>query len=289
METTNVLNYNYDAIKYFLSVASHGSLLRAAKSLGISQSALSQSMKNLEQSLGVVLFNRNTRGIVLTEAGRVLYEKAFVGNESFKNAIIETLRMKSFAKMKSFKISISSSLTSLIIAPKILKLQKQFDTNIKFCKHIYQQDVVHLLQTGDFDLVILKENCDFIIKEVEVKKLCEFNYVFVYNPDFFKMSNHVKAEDLENIPIVMKERSGRNDNSWIKYSFDKFIECRNDNQCLEMIKNGAGIGVFPKEFALQQGLKILDVEGISATKRVVYACYLPSNLVAKRFVKELLK
>jgi len=53
-----------------LAVAEHLSFYRAAQALGTSQSSVSSRVKALEQDLGVVLFDRNTRGVRLTEAGR---------------------------------------------------------------------------------------------------------------------------------------------------------------------------------------------------------------------------
>lgn len=53
-----------------LAVAEYLSFYRAAQALGTSQSSVSTRIKTLEQDLGVVLFDRNTRGVRLTEAGR---------------------------------------------------------------------------------------------------------------------------------------------------------------------------------------------------------------------------
>jgi len=53
-----------------LAVAEHLSFYRAAQALGTSQSSVSTRIKTLEQDLGVVLFDRNTRGVRLTDAGR---------------------------------------------------------------------------------------------------------------------------------------------------------------------------------------------------------------------------
>lgn len=53
-----------------LAVAEYLSFHRAAKALGTSQSSVSLRIRALEEDLGVVLFNRNTRGVRLTEAGR---------------------------------------------------------------------------------------------------------------------------------------------------------------------------------------------------------------------------
>jgi DNA-binding transcriptional LysR family regulator len=60
----------------FLAVAKRGSFSAAASELGISTSALSQSVQKLESRLGVVLLSRTTRSVALTEAGRKLAETA---------------------------------------------------------------------------------------------------------------------------------------------------------------------------------------------------------------------
>lgn len=59
----------YDDLFSFVTIAREGSFTRAAAQLGVSQSALSQSMKSLEQRLGLRLLARNTRSISTTEAG----------------------------------------------------------------------------------------------------------------------------------------------------------------------------------------------------------------------------
>lgn len=58
-------------INYFLAVAEHGSFTRAASALHVSQPALSQQIRQLEESLGVPLFDRSGRTIHLTDAGEV--------------------------------------------------------------------------------------------------------------------------------------------------------------------------------------------------------------------------
>ena len=62
------------ALKYFAEVARSGSLRHASEVFDIVPSAISRQIAQLEQQLGVVLFERSTRGMALTEAGRVLLE-----------------------------------------------------------------------------------------------------------------------------------------------------------------------------------------------------------------------
>ncbi len=56
----------------FATVASEGSFTRAAKRLGVTQSALSHAMNGLEARLGLQLLNRSTRAVTTTEAGERL-------------------------------------------------------------------------------------------------------------------------------------------------------------------------------------------------------------------------
>ena len=67
---------NLKQMEYFVAIVNEGNISAAAKSLHISQPPLSAQMKLLEDEMGVVLFERGSRSIFLTEAGKVFYEKA---------------------------------------------------------------------------------------------------------------------------------------------------------------------------------------------------------------------
>lgn len=61
-------------LEYFLAIVEHGGFSKAAAALHVAQPSLSQAMANLEADLGVSLFHRMGRGVVLSEAGRELLE-----------------------------------------------------------------------------------------------------------------------------------------------------------------------------------------------------------------------
>ena len=56
------------ALKYFVSVADHGSFTAAAEWLGVSASTLTRSVSTLEDNLGLTLFERSSRGVALAPA-----------------------------------------------------------------------------------------------------------------------------------------------------------------------------------------------------------------------------
>lgn len=62
---------NYHHLHYFWAVAKEGHLTRAAQRLNVSQSALSTQIRQLEEQLGLPLFERDNRRLALTEAGRM--------------------------------------------------------------------------------------------------------------------------------------------------------------------------------------------------------------------------
>jgi DNA-binding transcriptional LysR family regulator len=87
----------------FVAVAEHRNFTRAAAQLGISPSSLSQTVRSLEDRLGVRLLNRTTRSVALTEAGERLLadaqpvfegiDKAIEGVNSFRDKPVGTLRL----------------------------------------------------------------------------------------------------------------------------------------------------------------------------------------------------
>ena len=63
-------------LSYFATIVNEGNISQAAKKLNISQPPLSHQMKLLESELGVTLFERGSRRIRLTPAGKTFYDRA---------------------------------------------------------------------------------------------------------------------------------------------------------------------------------------------------------------------
>src|ERR1700722_18944092 len=67
---------DWDKLRIFYIVAESGSFTRAASRLEISQSAISRQVSTLEDRMGVPLFHRHARGLILTEQGELLFRTA---------------------------------------------------------------------------------------------------------------------------------------------------------------------------------------------------------------------
>lgn len=90
-------------LKYFIEVAHQKSFSRAAEILHISQSAVSKMIKDLEQEIGLSLFNRRAKCIQLTDTGETLLLKAQEIVGLFENLVLE---VESEAKLAKGKVSI---------------------------------------------------------------------------------------------------------------------------------------------------------------------------------------
>jgi DNA-binding transcriptional LysR family regulator len=65
---------DWDKLRIFHTVAKEGSFTHAGNKLNLSQSAISRQISSLEDSIGVALFHRHARGLILTEQGELLFE-----------------------------------------------------------------------------------------------------------------------------------------------------------------------------------------------------------------------
>ena len=88
----------------FEASARLGSFTKAAEELGVSQPAVSQSVRRLEAEIGVKLFYRNHRIIALTDAGSILKDDVYQGLEQIEKSIKQLQRKK-----KSKHVTLSAS------------------------------------------------------------------------------------------------------------------------------------------------------------------------------------
>ena len=80
-------------IRYFMSAVECRSMSKAAEMFFVSQPAMSKQIRNLEQELGVVLLKRSSSGVVLTEAGKLIYSHFSAMNQEFKMLLDEAKRL----------------------------------------------------------------------------------------------------------------------------------------------------------------------------------------------------
>ncbi|GED68528.1 putative HTH-type transcriptional regulator YwbI [Brevibacillus reuszeri] len=123
-------------LQYFLEVARHNSFTKAAESLYITQPTISKMVRNLEEELGVELFERLGKRVVLTDAGWVLYSQAEVMVKSFESM---TIHIHEVMELKKGRIRIGlPPMVGANFFPRVIG---------KFCEQ-YPGIVLELLEVG---------------------------------------------------------------------------------------------------------------------------------------------
>lgn len=114
---------DWDKLRIFYAVAEAGSFTHAGEALNLSQSAVSRQISTLEESIGISLFHRHARGLILTEEGELLHKTA--GEIFGKLAMIEgQLADSKHLPEGPLRITVAEFIGSTWLAPKLAKLRE---------------------------------------------------------------------------------------------------------------------------------------------------------------------
>ena len=146
-----------NALKVFLAVSTCGNMTSAAKSLGLTQSAVSQSIRQLEDNLGTVLLNRAERPLKLTAAGMVLQRHAVPLVED-ASALATVVRQAGASKVHELRIGIIDSFASTVGPSLIRSLLSQVE-RLSFRSGLAHDQAEGLL-SRNLDLIISSDAMD---------------------------------------------------------------------------------------------------------------------------------
>ncbi|HHK8231800.1 TPA: LysR family transcriptional regulator [Serratia marcescens] len=185
-------------LSIFLTIAQHLNLSRAAIDLGLTPSALSHSLRVLENRLGVRLFNRTTRSVALTEAGDRLYTRLRPAFRDIDDAL-EDLNSFRDKPSGSLRITASRQACELVLLPIISPFLQQYpDIRMEIVESDAFVDVV----AEGFDAGVRFSNrldADMVSLEIGPN----LRSVVVGSPKFFERHDvPQKPEDLHRIPCI---------------------------------------------------------------------------------------
>src|SRR6516162_1047517 len=112
-------------LRYFLGIVEQGSLSRAAEFLHVAQPALTLHLKRLEDEFGCELVERSSRGVIPTEFGQRLAQRAKVLLEDL-NHLRDEVRGMTTAPAGSAFIGIPTSLGSVLTVPSVMAPRARF-------------------------------------------------------------------------------------------------------------------------------------------------------------------
>ena len=190
------MTQNLSSYRIFYTVANTGNISKAAKELYISQPAISKSIQKLEESVGCKLFSRSSRGVVLTDEGKLLYEHV---SEAFETLTMGEEKLKRSIELGvgHLKIGVSSTLCKYLLLPYLKEFIRQ-NPHISIsisCQST--NDTLKLLEDNKIDIGLIgkPEN----LKNIHFDFLEEIEDIFVAAKDYLR---NLKARGIQKDHIL---------------------------------------------------------------------------------------
>lgn len=203
VNTRNRRTVEFEQLRQFLVVAEMENFTRAAESIGLSQPALSRSISRLEEDLGQPVFQRQSRKVVLTDAGNLLLSRA-----QQILAIVEDTKAEISDDGESGRIRLAAIPT---IAPFYLPslLQRFAKEHAKASVTVQEDTTDNLMKRctqGEIDLAIVA--LPITAKYLEVETLFEEELLLVLAPGHpLARRKQIRFSDIEPLPFVLLDEA----------------------------------------------------------------------------------
>lgn len=174
---------NLSAYRIFHVVAQQGNISHAAKELYISQPAISKAIAKLEESIGASLFYRSSRGVMLTEEGRQLYEHTKKAFAEFEEGEAKIRKIQELG-IGQIRIGASTTLCKYILIPYLKTFIERYP-HIKImitCQSTFH--TVKLLEEEKIDIGLIGKFS--FGKDIEFHKVREIEDSFVASEGYLK-------------------------------------------------------------------------------------------------------
>ena len=239
--------------RVFLEVAKQGNISAAAQNLYISQSAVSQSIKQLEEQLQVRLFSRSTRGVSLTSEGKLLLEYV-----SHALGLLQSGEEKIAASRQLLTgeliIGASDTVTKTYLLSRLEAFHKDYpDIRIRILNGTTSM-VLDYLHAGQVDIAFASEAPDETV--YSVRHCVDTHTIFVAAPDYLEFDKVYTMEEIAALPLILLERKASSRVYVERYFQDHGvqihpeIELGSHNLLISLARIGLGVACVTEEFSL---------------------------------------
>jgi DNA-binding transcriptional LysR family regulator len=246
-------NIELSQLEALLMVGTVHSFSKAAKSLGVTQSAISQNIKNLENKLKVSLLYRGKKSVTLTQEGEKLYQFA----KKYLNQLDDTLNEINLLSNKmhgKIKIGTLRSVGKNFIYSKVLDFLSEnpgIDMEIVFN---FPSNLVREFEFYNLDMLIIPE--DFVpAKSTKVflgNEYCNFVYPKDKKKRAYLKNTKVSKDNLEDIPFIQYESDDSLLKKWAVAKFGKDrpkvnirLNVNSHSNILQAVVKGLGSAIIP--------------------------------------------
>ena len=247
---------HWESYKVFYYVAKYRGLTAAAGHLAISQPAVSQSVKQLENAIGAKLFIRTSKGVRLTAEGELLAGYVSKGYEQMELGEKKLAQMLNL-ELGELRIGASDMTLRFYLLPYLEQFHEKYPGIKVIVSNAPTPEILKFLQERKIDFGVVSTPFDKIpgLKAVNVK---EIEDIFIGGFKFFPYKNKtLDLQELEKLPIISLEKS-----TSTRRFMDDFLEENNvvlnpefelatSDMIVQFTLRNMGVGSIMKEFAAQ--------------------------------------
>jgi DNA-binding transcriptional LysR family regulator len=282
-------------LKYFVTIAEEGKITTAAKKLNIAQPPLSKQLKQMEEELGVVLFDRDNKSLNLTLEGERLLLRA----KELLNKLDETMiEVQELRKGASGILSVGSNLycASLILSKVVDIREKNPGLTFKVC----EGETIHLIKMlSKRQIEIAITNSPITEKSISQMTLESDPYVLVLPEKWtWSGSEQCRLEEIINLPLILLRPNyglgayGQIVNEFQRLNLEPNIlcECQDLIMLLGLVSSGFGATILPLSLLSLHslgGLRVIQLKDqtLISEPKVIWRKNSYLSKAAKEFLK----
>lgn len=287
-------NINLNLYKVFYEVCKYGSFSKTAEYTYTTQSAISKSIKKLEEDLETQLFYRNSSGIELTDKGRELFyyvEKSYGNLLTAERIMLETENLE----RGKLNIGLPSHIASFFFFDKIIEFHEKYPNIEMTLISASTGQLLELIDKHEIDIIIDTAPINTNNKDLCVIELLTVKYGFICTKENYDKYKHIKSiKDLEDVPLILPIKGTTNrkklDSLFIKCNTlpKNVINIHTSEVILNAVNNNLGIGYIISDIVKNNDdYRFVDIKEELPTADIVFAYDKKFLTTApKRFIEE---
>ena len=238
-------------LKYFVTIAEEGKITAAAKQLHIAQPPLSRQLKQLEEELGVVLFDRNKKkSLTLTYEGEVFYKRAKDILHKLRDSILEVQELR---EEVAGTLAVGSTIyCAALLLSKVSQIREKYPSLLFNIWEGEPSRLHKLLENRQIDAAIT--TTPFYSKNVESKSLPDIPCKLVLpGNQSYGLSGKADMKEISKLPLILLRPSdGKGIYDKVVEAFQKsgaepkvVCECHDSTTLLSLVTSGFGATILP--------------------------------------------
>ena len=253
-------------IKYFLAVAEDLHFRKAAERLFISQPGLSRQIKHMEDDLGVVLFERHNRKVLLTNAGEYLKKELAINLKNIEHTFNHA-KLLNDGKNGDLNFGYVGSAMQQIIPNLLLEFEKEHQNAVVSLKEMDNQKQIDGLLSFDIDLGFVR--LDRVPKGLEIRQILKESFCLVLPKE-----HPINESNFKNLAQFKKDSFILFDPKYSSSYYEKVMQIFDDSgftpivshntihagSIYKLVENGFGISIVPKSLVMKENKNVKFIE-----------------------------